>query len=224
MRFLKKLGVAAFILVFIVGYLFGWPRSWSWHEKLTLEVQTPDGIKTASSVIRQSMSYTSGGRLTPPEAQGARLEFHGEAVVLELDKGRYLFAILKDMPNPFVVFFPGEAPIEVASELEDLRETRVLTPDQYPWLVTFDDINDPQSVRRVDPGRLDEYFGPGYALKSIKLAITGDPVTEGRVDAVLGWLPEYYDRSLDGREIITINAENRVANSLGPGNFDTERD
>lgn len=58
----------------------------------------------------------------------------------------------------------------------------------YPLLVTFDDIADPTTARRVDPSDLASMFGPGYALKAITLEITDEKVSAGRVEAVLGWL------------------------------------
>jgi hypothetical protein len=64
-----------------------------------------------------------------------------------------------------------------------------LPVEDYPLLVTFTDITDPTTVTRVDPANLSATFGPGVSLTSVTLAVTEDPVTEGRVEAVLGWLP-----------------------------------
>lgn len=60
--------------------------------------------------------------------------------------------------------------------------------EHYPLLVTFEDINHPASVRRVNPGDLSATFGPGYRLNTITLSITDEPVTEEKVETVLGWL------------------------------------
>jgi hypothetical protein len=57
----------------------------------------------------------------------------------------------------------------------------------YPLLVAFMDINDPNSVREVDPDNLAATFGPGVSLKRITLEITDEPVTEGKIESVLGW-------------------------------------
>ena len=57
----------------------------------------------------------------------------------------------------------------------------------WPLMVTFDDVADPRTVRRVDPDNLAATFGPGVELR----AVTGDPVTEGRVESLLGWLGPY---------------------------------
>ena len=136
---------------------------WSWHEKITAEVETPDGIVTGSSVIRRTLTHTDSS-FAPPEARGASSHVTGEAVVVEVVPGRYLFVLLKDLPNSFSVFFPGEAPVEVADRFETLRQTREVPRDHYPLLVTFTDINDPTTVQRVDPDNLAATFGPGVSL------------------------------------------------------------
>jgi hypothetical protein len=170
--------------------LAGCGEKWSWNEKITAEVQTPDGIASGSSVIRRSLTHQDSS-LLPPEARGANLGLSGEAVVVEVMPGRYLFVLLKDLPNPFSVFFPGEAPVEVAGRLEALRETRELARDQYPLLVTFTDINDPTTVLKVEPDNLAATFGPGVSLKRITLEITDDTMTEGLIKKVLPWLGDY---------------------------------
>lgn len=66
-------------------------------------------------------------------------------------------------------------------------QSRDVPRKHYPLLVTFDDISDPASVRRISPGDLAASFGPGFRLNAITLSITDEPVTEGRVKDVLGW-------------------------------------
>ena len=69
-------------------------------------------------------------------------------------------------------------------------QSRDVPRKHYPLLVTFDDINDPASVRRVDPGDLSATFGPGYRLNDVTLSIMDEPLTKGVVEIVLGWLTE----------------------------------
>ncbi|MEM5492082.1 hypothetical protein [Hoeflea sp. AS16] len=214
----------AFGLAFAACLLAGCGNSNTWHQKLTVTVETPKGIKSASSVVSVTMHDTTGNEwMILPEARGARYELTGEAVVLEVAPGRYLFALLKGLPCATNVFFFDEPPVETAQRLADMRASRELSPKQYPLLVTFADNDNPASVARVDPTDLAASFGPGYALTSIKMAITDETVTKGRVEAVLGWLGEYYDKHLDGNRLATVNAENRFANSLASGAFDTEK-
>lgn len=75
-------------------------------------------------------------------------------------------------------------------KLSKLRASAPLVRERYPLLVTFDDINDPKSIKRVDPDDLVATFGPGYSLKSITLEITDEPVTTGELEKVLRWINE----------------------------------
>jgi hypothetical protein len=166
--------------------LSGCSDSWTWHQKVTVSVLTPQGIRTASSVTIAHFRKKSDW-FAPPEARGAVLSVSGEAVVLEVKPGQYLFALLKGMPAAYEVFFPGAAPVDVVGTFDGLRQTRELSRQQYPVLVTFADIRDPASVRRVDPQNLAASVGPGYVLTAITMTITDEPVTEGKVEGVLGW-------------------------------------
>lgn len=180
--------ILRFLFLFWVAVgLSGCGESWSWNQKITVEVETPEGVKRASSVIRYGLERYDGWYVLP-EARGASHHYSGEAVVLEVSSGRYLFALLKGTPDPFLVFFPGEAPVEVADRFKTLRAARAVPPKLYPLMVTFGNLADPTSVQKVDPSDLAAAFGPGVRLKSITLEITAEPVTEGRVEKVLGWL------------------------------------
>jgi len=189
----KLLGILAAGLM-VLG-LSSCNESWAWHQKTTVSVSTPSGVKTASSVMKAGIGE-KGGWWAPPEATGASLSLSGEAVVLEVSPGKYLFALLTSMPRAYHVYFPHEPPLEVAGRLESQLGARELTRDQYPLLVTFSDINGPASVSRVDPQNLAASFGPGYALNAITMTITDEPVTEGKVERVLGWLGKYPEPKL----------------------------
>ncbi|WP_146227718.1 hypothetical protein [Rhizobium sp. UGM030330-04] len=211
-------------MLFSLLLLGGCDDSWSWHQKLTVTVETPSGPKSASSVMKASLEDRDGP-FALPEARGAFFELQGEAVVLEVLPGKYLFALLKDMPRPYGLFFPGEAPVDIAPKFERMSKpaTATLTRSDYPLLVAFTDINDPKTVKKVDPDDLEDFFGQGTSLSSITLSITRERVTKGKVENVLPWLNEYYDKMLDSNRFETIYAINRFANSLSAGNFDTEK-
>lgn len=93
---------------------------------------------------------------------------------------------------------------------------------RYPRLVIFQDEDDPTSVTEVDPGDLEATFGAGYKLKRVGIEITDERVTE-HIRMRLAWLPEYYDRMLDGNRLNTIEAKNRLANSLSQNSFEIGR-
>lgn len=196
-RILILTAIAAAIVVIAVninGFMgFRW---WSWHQKLTVEVETPIGPKVASSTSEAHWEMApkwfkigdSGGG----HGEGS---LKGEAVVVELAEGKYLFALLNGYTAENVIqlfgnlqTFGREEYAATLNQISSSHETLELPHDQYPLLVTFDDINDPASVKRVDPANLETTFGPGYRLSGITLALTKEPVTKGEMERVLGWL------------------------------------
>lgn len=169
----------------------------AWKQKLTVTVETPDGPRTGSAVQRVRIFDQAGllEPITPIEARGVAIELRGEAVAVDLGDGRYVFMLIGgashltqrvlEWPEPW---FPDGA--RAVARFDGTAEVPF---DKAPLLVTFEDMDDPASVKRVDPGSLADTFGAGYRLQSITLGITDEPVTEGRVEAVLDWLG-----SLDG--------------------------
>lgn len=199
-RILTLVAIAtAFVLIAsnINGFMgFRW---WSWHQKLTVEVLTPSGLKTASSVVEASWEMApawfklgdSGG------GHGTGL-LKGEAVTLELARNRYLFILLKGYSAETAIQLFGELKTfgrnEYSTTLDRISsslETIDLPHDKYPLLVTLDDINNPASVKRIDPANLEATFGPGYRLNGITLSLTKEPVTKGNVRKLLLWLGDY---------------------------------
>ena len=165
---------------------------YSWHQKLTIEVETPSGLKTGSSVVFVSIGKTS---FIPGQPGGAAISrLRGEAAVVEIAPGRYLFALLGGQKHLAQKVFDSDIPRgqrtfkNVFGRFPDLRETRSVSTDLIPLLVTFTDINDPMSVQKVSPNDMSKIFGPNYRLKSIMLEITEESVTMGRIDEVLDWL------------------------------------
>lgn len=182
--------------------LFGF-HDWEWHQKLTVSVMTPDGLKSGSAVVSVNVYDTpSWWGLGDFRGAGAS-SLSGEAVTVDLGNGRYLFALLSNYSHETTreTFISKEEQprtkaqvIAVYDRLEKMRSSRELARENYPLLVTFDDIQDPETVRRVDPSNLSDSFGPGYRLNAITMSITDEPVTEGRVASVLGWLDNVQGR------------------------------
>lgn len=228
MRFIHAIGAAAAIA--LAPGLSGCDAlgisSWTWHQRLVLEVDTPRGFVSGGSVI--AVRADRGPKWLPGEGRGGMgTSVRGEASFVEVAPGKYLFALLhgnREAELALVLFFPEPAPdsSERARRLEDMRGIREVPRERFPRLVTFGDINDPTTAREVDPANLAATFGSGVALRSITLELTGDSVTKGRIDRLLPWLSKYYNKMLDGKRYETIRAENRVANSLSASNFDAE--
>ena len=182
-------GVALLLMALTLA---GCGQSWEWHEKITVEVETPEGIKRASSVLW--VENAVGPKwLARGEWDRAFVRFRGEAVVLELKPGRYLFVLLNNFHELSRLVFDERAGFpsdfeKWAAKMEKSVGMKLEVPRQYyPLLVTFDDIHDPKTVKKVDPDDLAATFGPGYRLKRITIEITDEPVTRGKVEKVLGW-------------------------------------
>ncbi len=167
----------------------------SWHQKITVTVSTPNGEVSGSAVtavdftLREDALWTTTGT-----AYGAK--YSGEAVVVELAPGKYLFALLderlktlalKVFINPYAAASPKKEDVD---RVEATRASKPLSREDYPLLVTFTDINDPKSVKEVKPGKLSDAFGPGYSLSSITLEITDEQVTDGEIAKRLIWIDD----------------------------------
>ena len=161
-------------------------KRFEWNQKLTVVVETPDGEKSGSAVVHE---IVHSGQL-PMSASAVNYEITGEATIVEVAPGRYLFALLNGSEERAARTWPGDRHDIDANwkRIEGLRESRLLPGDAWPTLVTFDDVNNPKSVRLADPENLSSTFGPGFALKEIRIEITDEKVTVGGVEKVLGWL------------------------------------
>ncbi|MEE9314665.1 MAG: hypothetical protein V3V02_08440 [Rhizobiaceae bacterium] len=184
----------------------------TWHQKFTVTVETPDGIKTGSSVIEVRYAYSGPRSMGNVHAIG----FTGEAVVVDLGQGQKLFALVvrEDMKlDIFGIYkqalggvrrdYQVLAPLIIAH-----REKVDIPHERLPMLVTFGDINNPASVEKVNPNKLSASFGAGYWLKSVTLQVTDEPVTKGVVEGVLGWMKQktidemWFDLSSEAKQAI----------------------
>ena len=198
-----------------------WPDA-EWHRKITVIVDTPLGEVRGSSVHAESVTADNTPRwLRLPEAGGAGISFQGEAVVVDLGQGRYLFALLKG-PDTVLTLYPHPKDfVEAAKLVPRTKGVKILSSADYPMLVTFDNIADPKSVKLVDPSKFEASFGTGYALKSITLEITDDKVTEGKVRTIIPWISDFRNKLLDGDTVMWGGDRHTLANSLGMGSFDS---
>lgn len=186
----------------VMAALPGCKRSVSWHQKLTLIIDTPAGEVRGSSVTRVE-NVTNKGALVLPEARGTRSYWTGEAVAVEVLPGKWLFALLEgeggtDAGHWVYAAYDLNAALgpdgypSYETAMAKLRAQPMNVPvplpaDGLPMLITFGDITDPASVTHVDPRDLSASFGPGMSLEAVTLEITDEPVTVGRVEVVLGW-------------------------------------
>jgi hypothetical protein len=211
--------------------------------RMTVEVETPQGLRTGSSVLEVRASET-----TTLEYHRT-MTLHGEAVAMDLPGGRSLFALMRTSgPNPDIdLAMAAMALLDPAyhndwvesvkrlAKRQGVRTSAIIPPTElqsyynqgeekqrvisnYPLLVTFQDVRDPTSVALVDPANLAATFGPDVALRRMTVALTDESVTKG-IEKRLGWLRQYYCCMLDGSR---INNSQALANNLTPGSFSTE--
>lgn len=179
---------------------------YSWRQKLTVTVDTPAGEVAGSSVTAVSWRK----HWFDWDGMGWSYDLTGEAVVVEVSPGRFLFALLKWAGTTEYMGSVAAASIAgregrvidgtLFAEVEGRRDRAagvIPVPEgQYPMLVTFGDVADPDSVKLVDPEDLAARFGPGVRLKAVTLEITEVAVTEGRVEGSWGGCQTFRSRPL----------------------------
>ena len=223
----KMLGVIAVLVTTAALAANAVFPSGSWRYRMTVEVETPEGLKTGSAVREVTASTNMSGETGIGLFAGGR----GEAVAVDLGQRGTLFALLDSNGSYTIVFdvFGGPAlgegwdSVKYYSNLYKTGAKAMLTPKQYPMLVRFRNIDDPKTVERVDPKNLAATFGDGVKLKAITIEMTNDSVNWA-MQTRLPWLNEYYGKMFDGQRFNTINATLPLANSLSAGAFSTRRD
>lgn len=202
--------------------------------RLTVEVETPEGVKAGSSVVEVRVRETGEDSWAPVEARGVRADLRGEAVAIDLPGGRTLFALLRTKNRvdaakwwPFSVVstepFDGEyAGIRRAQQMKREMASGILPIEDGPMFVTFQAINDPTSVQSVDPTDLASSLGSGVNLKQIMIEITDEEVTDG-IEQRLVWLDTYKDRWFNGDELVFEDMRSaEISAHLYSGSFSTE--
>ena len=188
-------------------------------------VETPDGMKTGSAVRHidafRPMAFN-------PDVPDIRFKVLGEAVVVDLGEYGVLFATI--MHDSFDEYF-GAFSLDKSSPAQKLEFNKnirvgesVFLKNNYPYLIAFEDLDDPSTAVAVNIGEFEKVFGEGVIFRAIKIEKTKDPVTYGAVRQKLHWLDEYFDKRLDGGRFGSIKATNRTANGLNSGFFTTRRD
>lgn len=204
--------------------LTGCTKKADWHQKMVLYFDTPNGPMTASSVIR--VDFT-GAIEWLGSMDGNHTDLTGEAVVADLG-GRYLFALLEEKAGPLIWLTMRRQGEDIPGFKDAIRKVERQTApldvpeDLWPRLVSFKDVDDPLSVQFVNANDIAAEFGNGYSLHRVTVRVTSEPVTNGRVEAVLSWLESIVPNRLDGSRLRNIEASNQVANSVSPFDFSTE--
>jgi hypothetical protein len=190
----------------------------TYRYKLTAEVMTPEGLKEGSSVIEVSYSHNAdwGG------GKSADSKLTGEAVYVDLGNNKNLFVLFTTRDsgrahknvnenfagsagpmNPFAIplrvyglswKFGHERDLCAAFRTVDPKRNSNVPFENIPTVVTFKNLRDPDSVMVVQPDKLSEAFGAGYAMQKLAIWPTPtEPITE-KIEKVLPWLPQMKER------------------------------
>jgi hypothetical protein len=168
--------------------------------RLTVEVEAPDGLKSASGVIavHPDRGYSRSGHTTAK----------GDAVLVDLGGGKNLVALLAHLDKTidldginYVALRAYKAAGQNASFNEMSRMTGAVpvTGALIPVLVTFTDLSDPATAHAVPPDGLEAALGKGFRLHGVAAEVVpngmwpldfggalGEPVTRG-IEAKLPW-------------------------------------
>ena len=176
------------LLVAAVVLLAGCQEKYEWRQKMTVVVETPNGDVSGYSVVQIFATYNKPPSMV--DAYGFKLI--GESLTLEIMPDRFLVFVLsgdvgrmyRSAPDQFV----GKRRNEWLAEIPAADFQVTVPTENLPVLVTFSDIQDPNTVTRVDPSNLAAVFGEGVVLKTVTLEITDEPITTGGITKLVDWL------------------------------------
>jgi hypothetical protein len=192
--------IVASISGLYAAYAITYP-SYSYRFRITLEVETVDGLKSGSSVLEvttiQRPSWVTLG------ANDHQTTVRGEAVFVDLGNGRNLIALLSlgpeaadgratlFAPRSFFKIVEG-APHDIkwTKDLSTMTGRREYAGDRRPTLVTFANLNDPATVREVPFDNPKSVLGPDVHLVRAWIDLTKDLVTE-RLASKLPWINQF---------------------------------
>jgi hypothetical protein len=169
--------------------------------RLTVEVDTPEGIKSASGVmsVHPDRGYSRGGHT----------HTRGDAVLVDLGGGRNLLVLLAHLDKSIDfddvnylalrAYKAGDRNVSF-NEMSKMSGAVPVAGSLIPVLLTFTDLRDPSTARLVPPDDPEVTLGKGFRLHAVSVEVVpnglwpldfggllGEPVTRG-IEAKLPWL------------------------------------
>jgi hypothetical protein len=198
--------------------------------RLTVDVETPAGVKSASGIlsVRPNRNYGgTGSGSSIPQAKG-------DALLVDLGDGRNLVVLLAYGADGSSFEDASFLPTRVYGARDrrvgfrDIKNLAgapaVPVPEQLrPVFVAFVNASDPKSARRVDANDLEASLGKGFRLRDLSIdvlanglwpidvgGVLGEPVTRG-IEAKLPWL-----KTPDGAAAALQTAGLKVGEGFAP--------
>lgn len=183
----------------------------SYRYKLTISVETPEGMKTGSNVVELDYYRNS---------TGAPHRTYGQALVLDLGASGTLVVMLtqgqreawrlrtdweEDDPSGIIFKKCGRDmrkvfdPIDMVRSIADCKAAYPLDPifpgnsdpSEQPDILLLKNAKDPASARVVDPYHPEAVLGPGVLVRSMTVQLTDELLTHG-VDDHLPWVRKWW--------------------------------
>ena len=204
---MRTLSVIGLVLLMLLGAGIAWWASqtstYVHRFRLTIEAEADGLLRIGASVIEvHTTDYKAGSA----ETVGLRSQVFGDAVFVDLGRGRHVVALLAFNPHAsreaidlldYKVFWAANRKLEIA-DLPTLTG-RARLPDEFvPTLVTFADLNDPKSAREVGFTEFESVFGPDVHFKGAWIEMTRDSATRD-IEKRLPWIVQMKANGLGGR-------------------------
>ena len=197
----KWVGILTLLAVLVIGDQIRINRPGHKY-RLTVEVETPDGIKSASGVmaVTPDRGYSRKGHTATS----------GDALFIDLGSGKNLVTLLAhfdhtldlDGMNYVALRAYGASSGQRVSfnEMSRIRGVVPVTGELIPVLAAFADPADPSTMQTVPPDDIASVLGNGFRLHGVSAEVVpngfwpvdfggvlGEPVTRG-IEAKLPWL------------------------------------
>lgn len=228
---LKVLGITIALPVvllfgaFVVATIYSHWFTYVHHFRLTVEIETPEGTKSASSVLKAV--YVESPKWLP---QNTSLSsgLHGEAVFLDLGGGKNIVALLAlgasgehyMGPDLAARALRGEGPEKMLKsfwyrDAPQWTGSAVLDGVLLPAFATFGDTARPETARNIQPDEFEKAFGRGFRMKRVSIEMTKDGVTRTIATRLL-WLVNKENTEYPGWLRLSPEARN-IINRLKSG-------
>jgi len=164
----------------------------TWRYKITVEIDTPEGIKSGSAV-REVRAYKNIARFLNPDVQDISYEVIGEAVVINLDGNRKLFGLINEYSykDVFNAIYGGSCCFNFDDLSQIKLNEKAELKNDLPAFVIFSDENDPKSIIGAGISKMSIILGNGVAHKRTIIEITDEPISHN-ILKILPWLSKYY--------------------------------
>jgi hypothetical protein len=146
--------IAAFGALVAIGMWGTMGPTTTFRYRLTVEIDTPDGVKSASSVLETRIQDDTKAWWNLPDMRTTKVSMVGQAVYVDLGAGKHVIALLASGPTGqggISHIFGGAIGREPSppASYQSVGGSYEVPPAGHPTLVTFADLADPASAKVV---------------------------------------------------------------------------